>query len=443
MRRAPKVKKQRISEFMEVTPAQARAAAHRLESDIGWKLEEARGDLLQLEKLYGFDDARRHQLEGPHGRLIGLDGGEFFGELSELSKADGHVKVHPSEVIEFKQQRVPANVKSLSKRGHRVLVLRGLAHMGTVGAAELYRGKIGKGLKLEKSVLLPECPSSFAFRKDSIFIPVRLGLLELNLLNLRLVLYEPSNSKGNAMVWRRKEVTNPRALYHRVHRFPRNARSAWQYLTLNNTVIHQKKVYVSAGPAVVELEMQGPGVRARWLIRPGLVPETSPFSSLGSVAKRRLKAEFTVIRGTKLESFRHSAVPQQVVRAYMKTEYLVRAKTPFTVKIGERSMPMWRELTYQMASRAAVLTAWNPFSKLTGVKENKTAQERLVQELEWLGLVYFPALGVDASCRWPAEESVAIIGIDFATAQRLGRLTNQNGFVWIEEEAVPELVLLR
>ena len=45
--------------------------------------------------------------------------------------------------------------------------------------------------------------------------------------------------------------------------------------------------------------------------------------------------------------------------------------------------------------------------------------------------------------KWPAEPSFLALGIDLVTAKILGRHFDQNALVWINDDAIPRLVLLR
>ncbi len=44
---------------------------------------------------------------------------------------------------------------------------------------------------------------------------------------------------------------------------------------------------------------------------------------------------------------------------------------------------------------------------------------------------------------WPAEKSLFVFGVDLETARMLGVRYRQNAVVWVGEDAVPKLVLLR
>ncbi len=148
--------------------------------------------------------------------------------------------------------------------------------------------------------------------------------------------------------------------------------------------------------------------------------------------------------GTHLSAFARSVVPQATIKAYLSTEYRISNPSPFVLLIGRRHSGLASLLaSHDNRKSAAVLTAWNPYSKRSRRPQNERAQQDLLRELERRTLPHFLGYGADPLGKWPVEESRLILGIDLAEAATLGRRFEQNGFVWAAGDALPMLVLLR
>jgi hypothetical protein len=147
--------------------------------------------------------------------------------------------------------------------------------------------------------------------------------------------------------------------------------------------------------------------------------------------------------GTELSAFAGSAISQSTIRAYLATEYRVGDNLRFTLIVGRPHWGLKSLLAGHRASAAAVVTAWNPWSKRRSRTENDREQYRLVEELDRRRFVHFPGHGVDPTGKWPAEDSRLVLRIGLSEAVELGTRYRQNGIVWAAGDALPILVLLR
>ena len=98
--------------------------------------------------------------------------------------------------------------------------------------------------------------------------------------------------------------------------------------------------------------------------------------------------------------------------------------------------------TYLRASNIdtwAIITAWNPYSKLKTDQENQFAQDQLMASL--IDFTYYQAVGIpDASQRWAPEESLFVLNISKAKAVAIGQQFEQNALVFGQADSAPELV---
>ena len=51
--------------------------------------------------------------------------------------------------------------------------------------------------------------------------------------------------------------------------------------------------------------------------------------------------------------------------------------------------------------------------------------------------------GIGSDETWPPEESFLALGLGYEQAVHIARHYGQNAFVWVEEDCVPKLILLR
>lgn len=78
--------------------------------------------------------------------------------------------------------------------------------------------------------------------------------------------------------------------------------------------------------------------------------------------------------GTHPAAFDGSAIPSKTIEAYLTTEYRIGGPSPFVILIGRRHCGLAALLADpDERPSAAVLTAWNPFSRRTRKSENRRA----------------------------------------------------------------------
>lgn len=135
-----------------------------------------------------------------------------------------------------------------------------------------------------------------------------------------------------------------------------------------------------------------------------------------------------------------SSLPEEVIDAYLKTDYYVFDDPPLLMKIGERSDDAIILMASLGTETAAFLTAWNPGSEILTDDENEDRQTGLLTEIEDRRLNYLVGYGELDDWR---EYSYLVMGISKEDAIRLGGQFEQNAFVWLDPRGIPELVCLR
>jgi hypothetical protein len=132
-----------------------------------------------------------------------------------------------------------------------------------------------------------------------------------------------------------------------------------------------------------------------------------------------------------------------LIQAYLETDYRVFTDPPITLRIGVKNSRLDDLLLQESSSSAAFITAWNPFSQLLSGEANAGLQRSLFSDLHALGVIVIEGVGIHPAGVWPGEPSYLILGIARYTAIELGRRYQQNALVWHEAGKASELVLLR
>lgn len=139
-----------------------------------------------------------------------------------------------------------------------------------------------------------------------------------------------------------------------------------------------------------------------------------------------------------------SIISAELVAAYQATEYRVAAREGgFVLKIGQRSVEVARLLSRTGHTEAIFITAENPYSQPVSLAENRSNQIRLREDLLAIGATVLDGEGQGQDPAWPAEASFLAIGSTRAQGSRLGSKYRQNAIVWIDQESIPTLLLLR
>ena len=89
------------------------------------------------------------------------------------------------------------------------------------------------------------------------------------------------------------------------------------------------------------------------------------------------------------------------------------------------------------------ITTHNPLGVRQSQEANDDAHARLAAELKERGMDAIEGEGVGTDGAWPAEKSFFVFGVNLETVRMLGVCYRQNAIVWVGEDAVPKLILLR
>jgi hypothetical protein len=139
-----------------------------------------------------------------------------------------------------------------------------------------------------------------------------------------------------------------------------------------------------------------------------------------------------------------SEIPTDKIKAYRDTQYRVAWDgDPFTLMIDTRSEALSRLYATTGQACGVFITAFNPFGQIQSNEANEAAHVRLGNYLRALTPRVIEGVGADPNGAWPEEKSFFALGINLVTARLLGSRVHQDAVVWVGEDAVPQLILLR
>lgn len=136
-------------------------------------------------------------------------------------------------------------------------------------------------------------------------------------------------------------------------------------------------------------------------------------------------------------------LPPELIQAYRETHYRVEGVEPFTLKVDQVSSEVLKALAKRGLKSCAFVTAWNPYSIALKEEENTILERKLNLHLNAQGLNHTPGEGVHPSNGWPGERSSLVWGVSETNAREIAEEFQQNAFIWVGEDGIPELILMR
>lgn len=138
-----------------------------------------------------------------------------------------------------------------------------------------------------------------------------------------------------------------------------------------------------------------------------------------------------------------SVISADTIQAYRETEYHVRGRAPFVLRIDIPCPELVLAHQHHQVDCSAYITACNPCSRVLDAPTNLTRHAALGSEIGQLGLAFIEGVGEHPSNRWPAEASYLVFGLALEAARAMGVRWQQNAIVWSGAGGVPRLILLR
>ena len=132
------------------------------------------------------------------------------------------------------------------------------------------------------------------------------------------------------------------------------------------------------------------------------------------------------------------------IRGYLATDYKIdHAPQVIVLSIDYRSDPLSNLFSCYEFNCAAFITAYNPRGAFQSDEANAQAHSELAFMLQQLGHKVIEGSGSEKGSKWPAEKSYCAFGLTLEPAKAIGTHFNQDAIVWIGEDAISHLILLR
>ncbi len=131
-----------------------------------------------------------------------------------------------------------------------------------------------------------------------------------------------------------------------------------------------------------------------------------------------------------------------LLQAYRDAVYEIHVDTVIRLKVSEYSHSLEELHRKHQCTTSALITACNPRSQILSEQENSQRMAALSEAVEKLGYAHLPAVACGPLGSWPDEPSLWIAGMTKNEAEDLATAFQQNGFLWIDKDAVPRLHLL-
>ena len=180
------------------------------------------------------------------------------------------------------------------------------------------------------------------------------------------------------------------------------------------------------------------------------LPEAPPHVTLYTAGDPKgigLPHEQALISGT-VDAFRLPALgnrtaprlSEEQTNNYLAAHYAIDSLATH-VRIGAECHIVDDELQRRGATRATIVTAYNPFSVQGNLTGNELRQQWLLSFLEAMGLQFEPAEGQDPTGTWSPEPSLLVLGTTPEIDERLLRDFEQHAIVVLERGAAAQLIL--
>jgi len=132
------------------------------------------------------------------------------------------------------------------------------------------------------------------------------------------------------------------------------------------------------------------------------------------------------------------------LRAYLATQYRFCSEgLSIELIIGNHSDALAALFADQRVTCGAFITAFNPRGALQSDAANILAHACLADVLADDDVEILEGAGSEAGSDWPAERSWFAPGLSLDAARAIGIRFDQDAILWVDEDAVPQLVLLR
>ena len=139
-----------------------------------------------------------------------------------------------------------------------------------------------------------------------------------------------------------------------------------------------------------------------------------------------------------------SKIALEKIKAYRATDYrLGHADKDIVLSVGLRSCQLAQLFKNKGVNCGAFLAAYNPRGTQQTDSQNELAHAKLAAKLKIHNVEAIEGSGSEEGTDWPSEKSYFALGLKRDDSIEIGNHFYQDSIVWVCENAVPELILLR
>ncbi|APE04423.1 hypothetical protein BM528_00410 [Alteromonas sp. RW2A1] len=135
------------------------------------------------------------------------------------------------------------------------------------------------------------------------------------------------------------------------------------------------------------------------------------------------------------------SVSCSLIQAYLNAKYVVCTEPQITMRVNEFNADLLQFLAKNDGATAAFITAYNPFSNSLTQEENERRHANFLSIILEKNMQHFVGFGTDEAKDWPQEQSLLLLNIGKPYSTELAKKFGQNAIVWIEDDAIPRLLI--
>ena len=134
-------------------------------------------------------------------------------------------------------------------------------------------------------------------------------------------------------------------------------------------------------------------------------------------------------------------ISPKLLQAYLSTRYAIQDKSlNCSLSIGDINSVLNEFLVLNKVSSWAIITAFNPYSKIRSDTQNTHSNEQLLNKLKEHQYTYLESKAIDPLNNWPIEDGYMILNISFTSAVSLAKSFKQNAIIFGETHSAPKLI---
>lgn len=135
------------------------------------------------------------------------------------------------------------------------------------------------------------------------------------------------------------------------------------------------------------------------------------------------------------------SVDESLIQAYLEAKYVACSDHYITMQVNHFNAALLQVMVKNGYASAAFITAYNPFSNPLTQEENEQRHQHFLSIIAEKNIPHFTGFGTDKEEEWPKEQSLLLFNITKLDSLELAKQFGQNAILWIEDDAIPQLLI--